>query len=102
MPGYRIRIDPEERETHALAALGGTELNGRVLEVGCGDGRLTWRYAHRARDVVAIDPDPVAIEAARIAIPDPLRDRVEFRCAGIADLAAAPASFDLAVLAWSL
>ena len=102
MPGYRIRIDPEERETQALAALGGAQLNGRVLEVGCGDGRLTWRYAHRARGVVAIDPDPVAIDAARNAIPDSLRDRVEFRCTGIADLTATPSSFDLAVLAWSL
>jgi 2-polyprenyl-3-methyl-5-hydroxy-6-metoxy-1,4-benzoquinol methylase len=102
MPGYCIRIDPEERETQALAALGGAQLDGRVLEVGCGNGRLTWRYAHRTRQVVAIDRDPASIDEARNAIPGSLRGRVEFACAAIEDLACAPSSFDVAVLAWSL
>jgi cyclopropane fatty-acyl-phospholipid synthase-like methyltransferase len=39
-----VRIDPEGNETDALFAL--VELEGQeVLEIGCGDGRLTWRYA---------------------------------------------------------
>ena len=28
---------------------------GRVLEIGCGDGRLTWQYAELADRVVGID-----------------------------------------------
>ena len=29
----------------------------RVLEIGCGEGRLTWQYARNARSVVAVDLD---------------------------------------------
>src|SRR5437588_9644455 len=42
-----------------------TTLKGRrVLEVGCGDGRLTFQYARAAREVLAIDPDRPSIEDA--------------------------------------
>ena len=37
----------------------------RVLEVGCGDGRLTLQYAAAASSVLAIDPDPPSIDEAR-------------------------------------
>jgi ubiquinone/menaquinone biosynthesis C-methylase UbiE len=47
-------IDPEA-EMAALRELGGLE-GARVLEVGCGDGRLTFRYTPAARSVLAIDP----------------------------------------------
>ena len=39
-----IRTDPENNETRALldmANFGGQH----VLEIGCGDGRVTWLYA---------------------------------------------------------
>src|SRR5215470_5938927 len=48
--------DPEHAETrviHDLLDFTGTD----VLEVGCGNGRLTWRYADRTRSVLALDPD---------------------------------------------
>jgi tRNA G46 methylase TrmB len=33
------------------------DLDGRhVVEIGCGDGRLTWHYADRAAQVTAIEP----------------------------------------------
>lgn len=37
----------------------------RVLEIGCGDGRLTFQYADRVASVVAIDTDAAAIARAR-------------------------------------
>ena len=50
-----IRVDPENGEPRALFNL--VDLSSRrVLEIGCGDGRLTWRYADRAAHVTAIDP----------------------------------------------
>ncbi|HEY2965307.1 MAG TPA: class I SAM-dependent methyltransferase, partial [Actinomycetota bacterium] len=50
-----VRIDPEGNETEALFAL--VDLgDAEVLEIGCGDGRLTWRYADRTAHVTAIDP----------------------------------------------
>lgn len=36
-----------------------------VLEVGCGNGRLTVAYAARARSVLAIEPDPTQVRRAR-------------------------------------
>ena len=50
------RSDPEGAETDALARL--APVDGlRVLELGCGDGRLTLRYADSAASVLAVDPD---------------------------------------------
>ena len=98
-----IRTDPEENETRALldvANFGGQH----VLEVGCGDGRLTWRFADKAARVTAIDPSAKQIALARAALPGRLRDRVEFQAIAFEDFAAAnpPAAFDVVLLSWSL
>ncbi len=98
-----IRIDPENNETRALFAL--ADFGGQhVLEIGCGDGRLTWRYAERARYVTAIDSFAEGIERARRNLPDELQGRVEFRHIAFEDFAAAsePSAFDIAILSWSL
>jgi len=98
-----IKLDPENNEIRALFAL--AQLDGRhVLEVGCGDGRLTWRYADRAGHVVAIDPFEEAIIQAKNALPQQLKARVEFHHAAFSNFAAScPAStFDIVILSWSL
>ena len=57
------RIDPEGVETRALAQL--ARVDGlRVLELGCGNGRLTFRYAAKAASVLAVDPDAERIKEA--------------------------------------
>lgn len=98
-----IRIDPENNEPRALFNL--VDFNGRrVLEIGCGDGRLTWRYAHKATHVIAIDTFEESIRQAKENTPNDLKSRVEFRHIGFEDFAAASKSstFDIAVLSWSL
>jgi len=58
-----VRLDPADEEIAALGRVGAT-FDGRcVLEIGCGEGRITRRYAVRASSVVAIDPDPTAVHA---------------------------------------
>lgn len=98
-----IQTDPEENETRALLDMADFS-GGHVLEVGCGDGRLTWRYADKAARVTAIDPSAGQIELARAALPDRLRDRVEFQAIAFEDFAAASAAsaFDIVLLSWSL
>ncbi len=96
-----VRLDPEDSETKALHDFVGGFAGKRVLEIGCGDGRLTWRYADRAARVVAIDPDADDIRSATEDCPPHLRDRVEFRAAGIDDFESAP-PFDIAILSWAL
>ena len=95
------RIDPEGVETRALNEL--TPVAGlHVLELGCGDGRLTFRYASDAASVLAVDPDERAIEKARTALKPKLADTVTFAVSGAAEVDAPRRSFDLALFAWSL
>ena len=43
---------------------------GRLLDVGCGDGALAARLAAQGALVTGVDPSPAAIERARAAHPD--------------------------------
>jgi 2-polyprenyl-3-methyl-5-hydroxy-6-metoxy-1,4-benzoquinol methylase len=98
-----IRTDPEGNETRALFDL--ADIDGAdVLEIGCGDGRLTWRYADRAAHVTAIDPFQDAIARAKRQLSAALRTRVDLRHVAFEDFAAAsePDAFDVAILSWSL
>jgi len=98
-----IRIDPENAETNAL--FGMVNFSGQhVLEIGCGDGRFTWRYADRAEHVTAIEPAANQLLLAREHLPSRLRDQVELLNIAFAEFAAAspPSVFDIVILSWSL
>ena len=98
-----IRIDPENNETRALFDLVNFSRQ-HVLEIGCGDGRLTWRYADKAAHVTAIEPAAKLIALAREHLPGELRDRIEFQDVTFEDfaIASAPSAFDIIILSWSL
>ncbi|MGH2727189.1 MAG: class I SAM-dependent methyltransferase [Actinomycetota bacterium] len=98
-----ITVDREDTQTRALFEF--ADLDGRhVLEIGCGDGRFTWRYADKAAYVTAIDPDTEQIALAVQGAPAHLRDRVRFRDISFEDFAAAgtSSSFDTVILSWAL
>jgi 2-polyprenyl-3-methyl-5-hydroxy-6-metoxy-1,4-benzoquinol methylase len=92
-----IDEDPEGHEIAALAAMVPSFAWKRVLEIGCGSGRLTARYAHEAASVLAIDPDADDIAALSAALPG-----VDARSIGIEALALPPHSVDIVLFAWSL
>ena len=73
-----------------------------MLELGCGDGRLTLGLAEEAAFVLAFDPDADAVGEARRALPPELSDRVSYRVASGRALEIEPHSFDLTVFSWSL
>ncbi|MGH2619029.1 MAG: class I SAM-dependent methyltransferase [Anaerolineales bacterium] len=74
-----------------------------MLEIGCGDGRLTWKYARQTRSVLAIDADRITVVAAQAMLPGMrLPTRVDFAQAAAESLPARRESFDLAIFAWSL
>jgi len=98
-----VRTDPEGSEKVSLFDLADFT-DAEVLEIGCGDGRLTWRYADKAARVTAIDAFEDAIGRAKQALPAGLRDTVEFHHVEFEDFAARtePNAFDYTILSWSL
>jgi 2-polyprenyl-3-methyl-5-hydroxy-6-metoxy-1,4-benzoquinol methylase len=95
------QLDPEGAEQAALDRV--ADLTGlRVLEVGAGDGRLTWMLARDAAFVHGIDTDAERIEKARADTPPGLADRVRFSVLSALELEEPPGTYEAAVLAWSL
>jgi cyclopropane fatty-acyl-phospholipid synthase-like methyltransferase len=99
-----ILLDPEENETRALLKYAVSFDGKSVLEIGSGDGRLTWRYADRAAHVTGIDPDAERFKKALSTRPRHLRSRVELHNLGLDDFASQTHTdqFDIAILSWSL
>jgi 2-polyprenyl-3-methyl-5-hydroxy-6-metoxy-1,4-benzoquinol methylase len=96
-----VSLDPEEAETRIIHSL--IDFTGKdVLDVGCGDGRLTWRFAKRTRTVLGIDPLGEAIVAANASMPARLRHKVTFQVADVTTAQLPHAAFDVVVLSWSL
>lgn len=88
---------------HLAAVLRAADFRGRrVLEVGSGEGRLTWGIAQLAASVLAFDPDAKYVETARAECPDDLRNKVRFEVASADEIEVARQSVDLVFFSWSL
>lgn len=93
--------EPSRLELQALRAL--ADFSGkRVLEIGAGDGRLTWPFAGEAARWVASDPDDSeigeAVKAARLPpFPRALLHRGDGR-----QLSFPAAAFDIVFFSYSL
>ena len=96
-----VTLDPEGAETKVIHDL--VDFRTRdVLEIGCGDGRLTWRFADQAASVLAIDPKDSEIAVAKERTPGGLKSRVSFKVADIGTVELPQNAFDAAVISWSL
>jgi cyclopropane fatty-acyl-phospholipid synthase-like methyltransferase len=100
-----IVIDPQKAEITALqAAMQGFE-GRRVLEIGCGDGRLIIQYARHTAYVVGIDPDAEKISRAEASLPIELKKRIEYLALGLEEYVqqfGLTPRFDRILLSWSL
>lgn len=94
-------IDPDGVELATIRGL--IDLRGRsVLDVGCGDGRLSVACAGEGADVFGFDPDEEAIVDARTETPAALRRRLRFEVAHAREIELPKGEFDLALFSWSL
>jgi ubiquinone/menaquinone biosynthesis C-methylase UbiE len=95
-----LQRDPARNESkylHTFADFAGQ----RVLEVGCGEGRLTWQYGQDAQLTIGIDQDLDALRVARLDRPSDLEHTALFACAESEYLPFSKETFGLTLLAWS-
>ncbi len=93
--------DPEGNEKKHLHRA--VDFNSkRVLEIGCGEGRLTWQYASASSLTIGLDADKNAVRVASIDRPTKLNNKVYFSAAQAEYLPFRKETFDIAILAWSL
>jgi 2-polyprenyl-3-methyl-5-hydroxy-6-metoxy-1,4-benzoquinol methylase len=96
-----VNIDPEGNEIRALERLVDWRAKN-VLEIGCGEGRLTIRLAGLGANVHALDVDFERIDAARKNLPGPLVKRISCHVGEAEHLAIPGGKFDLAIFSWAL
>ena len=96
-----LLIDPDGVELSTIRGL--VELRGlRVLDVGCGEGRLSFACAREGADVLGFDPDEEVVGAARAETPEALARRIRFEVAHAREIELPKGDFDLALFSWSL
>jgi len=97
-----IQIDPAGREIELLRRL--VRWRGRrVVEIGCGDGRLTLRLAaFRPASIHAMDPDRRQVVRGRRTLPRRQAESISYRVGKAESLPYRAAEFDCAVFAWAL
>jgi ubiquinone/menaquinone biosynthesis C-methylase UbiE len=100
-PSVPRTLDPEGAHLDALLRL--ADFRGRqVLEMGCGDGRLTAGIAAEAGHVLAFDPDAESVAEGRRLLPVELSERVALQAASAQEIEIERGAFDLVVFSWSL
>ena len=100
-PAVARVVDPEGAQLAAV--LRAADFRGRrVLEVGCGDGRLTWGIGTLAASVLAFDPVEESVLTARRECPAELREKVRFEVAQADEIDVPVQSVDLVFFSWSL
>ena len=92
---------PSDLELKTIRAL--VNFSGqRVLEIGAGDGRLSWPFAPEAAQWIALDPDADEVNAAARALRENPFPTVRLLVGDGRALSFPAEYFDLALFTWSL
>jgi len=95
-------IDPAKVEIRMLKQA--VDWQGKhVLEVGCGEGRLTQRILGLGvRRIMAIDTNVERIENAKRNLPAPLKRMVTFRAVQADEIKYPSSTYDIVLFSWVL
>jgi ubiquinone/menaquinone biosynthesis C-methylase UbiE len=92
---------PPEDELREYGGLGLVRRK-RVIDVGCGDGRMALGCAPHASEVVGVDPDPEAIRLARNKARQLGLTNARFKVGVAQELPFPDEHFDVVILSWTL
>jgi 16S rRNA A1518/A1519 N6-dimethyltransferase RsmA/KsgA/DIM1 with predicted DNA glycosylase/AP lyase activity len=92
-------FDPEEHELTALMKRLPHRHGCDVVEIGCGDGRLTRRYAAHVGRILAIDPDETLTASFRAGGIDA---NVDLRTMPVDRVELANGLADVVLFSWAL
>jgi ubiquinone/menaquinone biosynthesis C-methylase UbiE len=95
------RVDPEDAEIGAMRRFVSLGWD-RLLDVGCGDGRLTTRLASMTKEAFGIDPVAADVERGWRAIPPELREHLTLAVGTGEHLPFPDRTFDVVFFSWSL
>jgi len=102
---YRVHLhlleDPEQEEIKGVKRHVSFATKD-VLEIGCGDGRVSKKYWNEPRRLVGIDPEQDALESARKSLPESLAKRTTFLVGSAEKLEFEDRAFDIVFFTWSL
>jgi 16S rRNA A1518/A1519 N6-dimethyltransferase RsmA/KsgA/DIM1 with predicted DNA glycosylase/AP lyase activity len=94
-------LDPEGMHLASLRRLADFA-DASVIEVGCGEGRLTEAIASEASHLFAFDPDPQAVVDAKARLAAELRPRVTLRVGSAREIEIPRTQYDIVLFSWSL
>jgi ubiquinone/menaquinone biosynthesis C-methylase UbiE len=94
-------VDPAGIEPRAILQMVNFR-NASALEVGAGDGRLTFRYAEVLRSVAGIDTKEPEVRSAAKVARLAFRGYAQFLCASATALPFSGEEFEIVLLASSL
>ena len=94
-----VIVDPEQHELAAVVERLPPVEECRVVEIGCGDGRLTRRYCNRVASVLAVDSDTDLLSAFCAA---GIAAHVSVQAISIEHLEVPEDSVDAALFSWAL
>ena len=97
-----LRIDPKKIEIRILKQTVDWD-EKHVLEVGCGEGRLTQRILGMGvRRIMAIDTNAERIDKAKRNLPAPLKRMVTFRAVQADEIKYPRSTYDIVLFSWVL
>ena len=95
------RVDPEGVESRAIHRLLDFAQKD-VLEIGCGDGRLTRSYMSDASSVLAIDTNKDKLEIAGRKTNTGDHEQLHFQQSDVSELESDDSSFDIIIFSRSI